>query len=146
MHEDIIPLPRQSIHHHPTSYDINHSQAAPGTAGRIAATTTTQVQKARTPTATPQMKLTIPSDQELGHRIESIVRTIAAVIAFVYAAGFTFGQALHWLSANLTQLHTYLLKPADEHSRPRPVVVTADASNRSDTASPHRARARGFAT
>lgn len=92
------------------------------------------------------MKLTIPSDQELGRRIESIVRTIAAVIAFVYAAGFTFGQALHWLSANLTQLHTYLLKPADEHSRPHPVVVTADANNRSDTASPHRARAKGFAT
>ena len=105
-----------------------------------------QVEQASTTTPANQMKLTIPSDQELGRRIESIVRTIATVIAFVYAAGFTFGQALHWLSANLTQLHTYLLKPADEHSRPHPVVVTADANNCSDTASPHRARAKGFAT
>ncbi len=86
------------------------------------------------------------NDQELGHRIESIVRIIAIVVAFVYAAGFTFGQAIHWLSANLTQLHTYLLKPADGHPHPNPVAVTADRNNRNDTASPHRARARGFAT
>jgi len=86
------------------------------------------------------------NDQQLGHRIESIVRIIAIAVAFVYAAGFTCGQMIHWLSANLTQLHTYLLKPTDGHSHPDPVVVTADGNNRSDTASPHRARARGFAT
>jgi len=86
------------------------------------------------------------NDQQLGRRIESIVRIIAAIAAFVYTAGFTFGQMIHWLSANLTQLHTYLLKPTDGHSHPHPVVVTADFDNRSDTASPHRARARGFAT
>lgn len=86
------------------------------------------------------------NDQELGHRIESIVRIIAIAVAFVYVAGFTCGQVIHWLSANLTQLHTYLLKPADGHSHPHPVVITADANNRSDFASPHRARARGFAT
>ena len=145
MHEDIILLPRQSIHYHP--HDHHHPQATPGTAGRIAPTTTSaKIQKTRTPTATPQMKLTIPSDQQLGSQIESIVRTIATVIAFVYAAGFTCGQMIHWLSANLTQLHTYLLKPADEHSRPHSVVITADGNNRSNTASPHRTRAKGFAT
>lgn len=85
------------------------------------------------------------NDQELGHRIESIVRIIAVAVAFAYAAGFTCGQMIHWLSANLTQLHTYLLKPTDEHSHPHPVVITADGNNRSDTAIPHRARARGFA-
>ena len=139
MHEDIIPLPRQSIHHRP--HDHHHPQATPGAAGRTAATTTTQVQQARTTTPANQMKLTIPSSQQLGSQIESIVRIIAVAAAFVYAAGFTCGQTIHWLSANFTRLHTYLLKPADEHSRPHPVVITAD-----DTASPHRARARGFAT
>ena len=142
MHEDIIPLPRQSIHYHP--HDHSHPQAAPGTAGRIAATTTTQVQQASTTTPANQMKLTIPSSQQLGSQIESIVRIIAVAVAFVYAAGFTCGQTIHWLSANFTQLHTYLLKPNDAkagHVDPHPVVITA-----SDTASPHRARARGFAT
>jgi len=88
----------------------------------------------------------LPTDQQLGHRIESIVRTIAAIIAFVYAAGFTFGQAIHWLSQNLTTLHTHLLIDNAGHASPHPVIVTADANNRSDTASPHRARTKGFAT
>ena len=95
------------------------------------------------------MKLTIPSSQQLGSQIESIVRIIAIAVAFVYAAGFTCGQTIHWLSANLTQLHTYLLKPADAkagHVDTHPVVIAADGNNRSDTASPHRARAKGFAT
>jgi len=90
--------------------------------------------------------MNIPTDQQLGQRIESIVRIIATAVAFVYAAGFTCGQAIHWLSANLTQLHTYLLKPTDEHSHSHPVVIGPDVDHRSSVASTHRARAKGFAT
>jgi len=90
--------------------------------------------------------MNIPTDQQLGQRIESIIRAIAVVVAFVYAAGFTCGQMIHWLSANLTQLHTYLLNPTDEHSHPHPVVIGPDIDHRSSVAITHRARAKGFAT
>ncbi|AZB50530.1 hypothetical protein [Synechococcus phage S-H1] len=93
------------------------------------------------------MKLTIPTDQKLGHQIETIVRIIAIAVAFVYAAGFTFGQAIHWLSANLTQLHTYLLKPTDGYPHPHPVVIGPDVDHRSSVAStPTTTRAKGFAS
>ena len=90
--------------------------------------------------------MNIPTDQQLGHRIESIARIIAIAVAFVYAAGFAFGQMIHWLSANLTQLHTYLLKPKDGHSHSHPVVIGPDVDHRSSVASSHRTRAKGFAT
>ena len=131
--------------HHPASYDINHSQAAPCASRRKPAATSAKIQKARTPTATPQMKLTIPSDQQLGSQIESIVRTIATVIAFVYAAGFTFGQALHWLSANFTQLHRFLIHDATPSS---PAFVSnSNADSRSNNQRPSTSKRtnRGFA-
>jgi hypothetical protein len=90
----------------------------------------------------------LPTDQELGHRIESIVRTIAIITAFVYVAGFTCGQAIHWLSANLTQLHTYLLKPNDAkagHVDTHPVVLTSDFDNRVNLKRPCSTRTKGFA-
>jgi hypothetical protein len=86
------------------------------------------------------------NDQQLGHRIESIVRTIAAIAAFVYTAGFTCGQMIHWLSANLTQLHTYLLKPTDGHSHPHPVVLTPDFDNRVNLGRTRTTSPKGFAT
>ena len=55
------------------------------------------------------MKINIPTDQELGQQIESIVRASAAVIALVYAAGFAFGYSIHWLSSNFTKLHRLML-------------------------------------
>ena len=91
------------------------------------------------------MKLTIPSDQQLGSQIESIVRTIATVIAFVYAAGFTFGQALHWLSANFTQLHRFLIHDATPAS---PAFVSnSNADSRSNNQRPPTSKRtnRGFA-
>jgi hypothetical protein len=91
------------------------------------------------------MKITIPTDQQLGHRIESIVRTIAIIIAFVYAAGFTFGQAIHWLSANLTTLHHLLLhdepaKTSHPAANPSDSLRSGDYRSRSSKSAP-----RGFA-
>jgi len=91
----------------------------------------------------------LPTDQKLGHRIESIVRTIAVIAAFVYTTGFTCGQAIHWLSANLTQLHTHLLKPNDTkagHVDTHSVVLTPDFDNRSTLRRPCSTRTKGFAT
>jgi len=88
----------------------------------------------------------LPTDQQLGHRIESIVRTIAAIIAFVYAAGFTLGQAIHWLSQNLTTLHTHLLIDNAGHAKPHPVVLAPDFDNRSTLRRPCSTRTKGFAT
>ena len=91
------------------------------------------------------MKITIPTDQQLGHRIESIVRTIAIIIAFVYAAGFTFGQAIHWLSANLTTLHHLLLH--DKLSqKPYPPAHSNHCIRSSDYRTrPSKSTAKGFA-
>ena len=89
------------------------------------------------------------NDQQLGHRIESIVRIIAITVAFVYAAGFTCGQVIHWLSANLTQLHTYLLKPNDAkagHVDTHPVVLTPDFDNRVNLGRTRTTSSKGFAT
>lgn len=55
------------------------------------------------------MKITIPTDQELGQQIEFIARAAAAVIALVYTAGFAFGYSIHWLSSNFTKLHRFML-------------------------------------
>jgi len=88
----------------------------------------------------------LPTDQQLGHRIESIVRTIAAIIAFVYAAGFTLGQAIHWLSQNLTTLHTHLLIDNAGHANPHPVILAPDFDNRSTLRRPCSTRTKGFAT
>ena len=92
------------------------------------------------------MKLTIPTDQKLGHQIESIVRIIAIAVAFVYAAGFTFGKSIHWLSANLTTLHHHLLVNETRHVITHPVVIGPDVDHRSSVASTHRTRAKGFAS
>ena len=87
----------------------------------------------------------LPTDQQLGHRIESIVRTIAAIIAFVYATGFTFGQAIHWLSQNLTTLHTHLLIDNAGHANPHPVVLTPDFDNRVNLGRTRTTSPKGFA-
>jgi hypothetical protein len=90
----------------------------------------------------------LPTDQELGHRIESIVRALAAIAAFVYTTGFTCGQAIHWLSANLTQLHTYFLKPNDAkagHVDTHPVVLTPDFDNRVNFRRARTTNPKGFA-
>jgi len=93
------------------------------------------------------MKLTIPTDQQLGHQIESIVRTIATIIAFVYVAGFTFGQAIHWLSANLTALHHHLLIDNAGHANPHPFVPAPNTNNRHFARSTRpTTHAKGFAT
>ena len=81
------------------------------------------------------MKLTIPTDQQLGHQLESIARTIATIIAFVYAAGFTLGQAIHWLSANLTTLHHLLL-----HDEPAQASHPATDSDNGLCSGDHRSR------
>jgi len=89
------------------------------------------------------------NDQQLGHRIESIVRIIAVIVAFVYTAGFTFGQAIYWLSANLTQLHAHLLKPNDAkagHVNTHPVVLTPDFDNRVNLGRTRTTSSKGFAT
>ena len=91
------------------------------------------------------MKLTIPSDQQLGSQIESIVRTIAIVIAFVYAAGFTFGQALHWLSANFTQLHRFLIYDATPASPASVFNSNADSRGNNQRSSASNRTNRGFA-
>jgi hypothetical protein len=90
----------------------------------------------------------LPTDQELGHRIESIVRTIAVIAAFVYTTGLTCGQVIHWLSANLTQLHTHLLKPNDAkagHVDTHPVVLTPDFDNRVNLRRTCTTNPKGFA-
>jgi hypothetical protein len=91
------------------------------------------------------MKLTIPTDQQLGRQLESIARTVAIIIAFVYAAGFTFGQAIHWLSANLTTLHHLLLhdepaKTSHPAANPSDSLRSGDYRSRSSKSAP-----RGFA-
>ena len=91
--------------------------------------------------------MNIPTDQKLGHQIETIVRIIAIAVAFVYAAGFAFGQMIHWLSANLTTLHHHLLVNETRHSHPHPVVIGPDVDHRSSVAStPTTTRAKGFAS
>lgn len=93
------------------------------------------------------MKLTIPTDQQLGHQIESIVRTIAIAVAFVYAAGFTFGQAIHWLSANLTTLHHHLLVNETRHVITHPAATNPDSNHSADhRRTPTTTRAKGFAS
>ena len=91
------------------------------------------------------MKITIPTDQELGQQIESIVRTIATIVAFVYVAGFTFGQAIHWLSANLTTLHHLLLH--DKLSqKPHPPAHSNHCIRSSNYRTrPSKSTAKGFA-
>ena len=91
------------------------------------------------------MKLTIPSDQQLGSQIESIVRTIATVIAFVYASGFTFGQALHWLSANFTQLHRFLIHDSTPTSPAFVSNSNADSRSNNQRSSTSKRTNRGFA-
>jgi hypothetical protein len=91
------------------------------------------------------MKLTIPTDQQLGRQLESIARTAAVIIAFLYAAGFTLGQAVHWLSANLTTLHHLLLhdEPAQAShpaANPSDSLRSGDYRSRSSKSAP-----RGFA-
>ena len=129
----------------PLKNDHCHSQAAPGSSGRNAPASSASIHQTRTTTPTNQMKITIPTDQQLGHRIESIVRTIAVIIAFVYAAGFTFGQAIHWLSANLTTLHHLLLH--DKHSqKPHPPAHSNHCIRSSNYRTrPSKSTAKGFA-
>ena len=91
------------------------------------------------------MKLTIPTDQQLGRQLESIARTVAIIIAFVYAAGFTFGQAIHWLSVNLTTLH-HLILHDEPTQKPHPATDSDNGLRSSD----HRSRSskstpKGFA-
>lgn len=91
------------------------------------------------------MKLTIPSDQHLGNQIEFIVRTTATVIAFVYAAGFTFGQALNWLSANFTQLHRFLIYDATPASPASVFNSNADSRGNNQRPPTSTRASRGFA-
>lgn len=89
------------------------------------------------------MKLTIPTDQQLGHQLESIARTIATIIAFVYVAGFTFGQAIHWLSANLN----HLLVNETRHVITHPAATNPDSNHSADhRRTPTTTRAKGFAS
>lgn len=91
--------------------------------------------------------MNIPTDQQLGHRIESIARTIATIVAFVYVAGFTFGKAIHWLSANLTTLHHHLLVNETRHAITHPAVTNTDSNNSADHRRTHSTtRAKGFAS
>jgi hypothetical protein len=115
----------------PQHHDHHHPQAAPGSSGRISPSSTTHLQKTCTTIATSQMKLTIPTDQQLGHQLESIVRTIATIIAFVYVAGFTFGQAIHWLSANLTHLPAHAIdKLTTDHDSAHSPAVDPNSNHR----------------
>jgi len=91
--------------------------------------------------------MNIPTDQQLGRRIESIARTIATIVAFVYVAGFTFGKAIYWLSANLTTLHRHLLVNETRHVITRPVVTNPNSDNSVNHRRTHSTnRAKGFAT
>ena len=85
------------------------------------------------------MKLTIPTDEQLGKHIESIVRVIVIAIAVIYAAGFTCGTIIHWLSANLTTLHHHLLVDENQHADANPAVSHSDTNNR---VNPKRTRSR----
>ena len=91
--------------------------------------------------------MSFPTDQQLGQRIESIARTIATIIAFVYVAGFTFGKAIHWLSANLTTLHRHLLVNETRHVITHSAATNPDSNNSVNHPRTHSTtRAKGFAT
>jgi hypothetical protein len=129
------------------NHDHHHPQTSPGPSGRISPPSTTHLQKTCTTIATPQMKLTIPTDQQLGHQLESIARTIATIIAFVYVAGFTFGQAIYWLSANLTTLHHHLLVNETRHVITHPAATNPDSNHSADYRRTRTTtRAKGFAS
>lgn len=83
------------------------------------------------------MKISIPTDQELGQKIESIARAAAVLIAFFYAAGFSLGHSIHWLSANLTTLHRFML-----HEQPPENFYSVPDSSCVDSSCHRRTRAR----
>lgn len=83
------------------------------------------------------MKISIPTDQELGQKIESIARAAAVLIAFFYAAGFSLGHSIHWLSANLTTLHRFMI-----HESPNQELNFVSDSSCVNSSCDRRAQAR----
>ena len=78
------------------------------------------------------MTITIPTDEALGLQIKRIISVVAAVAVAFYVAGYVFGAAVHWLSANLTQLPVVALTAlttTSDHADPHPFVPAAHGSH-----------------
>ena len=79
------------------------------------------------------MTLIIPTDEALGLQIKRIIAAVAAVAVAFYVAGYVLGTAVHWLSANLTQIPVVALTTlttTSDHADPHPFVPATHGDDR----------------